>query len=161
VWDAIHGHVERVIRSHYPADEDVLADEHIAKFWTHFESQFDTPWQLPGLSFSTLVDLLTDLIWWASAGHEQVGSIVEYLTDPRGFHLKLSPGKEVSDVQSFAQGLIVIGLTGLRQPPLMGDWSHISDDSECSSVIYKLARTRSTSAMQSGRRLQGRKSTSP
>ena len=51
--------------------------------------------------------------------HELVGSIVAYLTSPIGFPAKLLEDRVESDVQSFAQGLVIIALTGLRQPPLM------------------------------------------
>ena len=108
----------RVVDIWYPAgDGDVLADGDIVAFWAHFETQFATPWRLPPLTRDALVTLLTDLIWWVTAGHEFVGSIVEYLTSPLGFPGKLRDGSAVSDVQSYAQGLVIIALTGLRQPP--------------------------------------------
>ena len=73
----------------------------------------------------SLTTLVTELIWSVTAEHELVGSVVEYLTSPTGFPAKLLEGKLESDVQSFAQGLVIIALTGLRMPPLMGDWDHV------------------------------------
>ncbi len=125
-WRTLETYVRRVVDIWYPAgDGDVLADGDIVAFWAHFETQFATPWRLPPLTRDALVTLLTDLIWWVTAGHEFVGSIVEYLTSPLGFPGKLRDGSAVSDVQSYAQGLVIIALTGLRQPPLMSDWTHI------------------------------------
>lgn len=53
------------------------------------------------------------------------GSIVEYLVHPDGLIPKVVDGKSIGDVQTFAQTLIIISLTGIKQPPLMDNWEHL------------------------------------
>ena len=126
VWRVIERYVRAYLGVFYPAgDEALLADAEVGAFWAHFESQCDAPWKLPPLSTDALVSLLADLIWWVTAGHELVGSIVEYLTTPHGLPGKLAPGATMPDVQSFGQALVIIALTGVRQPALLSDWTHI------------------------------------
>jgi hypothetical protein len=62
---------------------------------------------------------VTELIFSVTGRHELVGSIVEYLTSPVGLAPKLANGTVEPDVQSHAQALVIIALTGMRQPPLM------------------------------------------
>jgi len=130
VWQCMQKYVRRYLEAHYSSDPAVRQDDDLIRFWAHFESQFDTPWRLPPLTLDSLVDLITDQIWWVTAGHEQVGSIVEYLTHPKGFPLKLALEKVETDVQTFAQGLVVIALTGIKQPALMADWTHVFLEAE-------------------------------
>ena len=103
---------------------------------------------------------MTELIFSVTGRHELVGSIVEYLTSPVGLASKLANGTVEPDVQSHAQALVIIALTGMhapaasdgplmdlgcliatysstdciphchldtgvRQPPLMDDYSHL------------------------------------
>ena len=42
-----------------PDDAAVHADDELRAFWASFEVQFDTPWRLPPLGFSSLVTLVT------------------------------------------------------------------------------------------------------
>ena len=126
VWRVVETYVRAYLDVFYPTgDEALLGDAEVVAFWAHFETQCDAPWGLPPLSTDSLVSLLTDLIWWVTAGHELVGSIVEYLTTPHGLPTKLAPGATMPDVQSFGQALVIIALTGVRQPALLSDWTHL------------------------------------
>jgi len=130
LWHTFEAHVSDYLKIFYEGpdlDAAVNADADIVAFWNHFETDSisNAPWQLPTLTFSALVHLLTDLVWWVTAGHEFVGSIVECITPPRGLPAKVIDGQTDVDAQSYAQALVIIALTGIRQPPLMGDWTHI------------------------------------
>ena len=81
----------------------MAADADVVAFWNHFEGQIDAGWQLPPLCYDALITLITDLIWWVTAGHEFVGAIVEYLTPPNGLPAKIVDGRTDVDVQSYAQ----------------------------------------------------------
>jgi hypothetical protein len=69
---------------------------------------------------------VTELIFSVTGRHELVGSIVEYLTSPVGLAPKLANGTVEPDVQSHAQALVIIALTGMRlvasDGPLMDCW---------------------------------------
>ena len=75
---------------------------------------------------------MTELIFSVTGRHELVGSIVEYLTSPVGLAPKLANGTVEPDVQSHAQALIIIALTGMRvaasDGPLMDCW--LSDSNQ-------------------------------
>jgi hypothetical protein len=124
-WRTCEKYVEAYLRIFYPTDSAILADPQVLVFWTSFDGHFNALWQLPELSFASLVSFVTDLIWWVTGGHELVGSLVEYLCGLSGLPGKLMDGKDVPDVQSFSQALIIIALTGMREPPLMDDWAHL------------------------------------
>ncbi|KAJ8603295.1 hypothetical protein CTAYLR_006969 [Chrysophaeum taylorii] len=133
LWHTFERYVGAYLSVFYDDDDDddgkrVDADPEICAFWSHFETQFDTPWNLPALSLNTLRVFLADLIWHVTAGHELHGAIVEYINAPDGFCGKLAEGRLVPDIQSQAQALIVIALTGTRQPGLCNDWTHLFQD---------------------------------
>lgn len=130
VWRTFESHICRYLKLFYSGpdlDDAIRSDNEIAAFWHYFESDSISakPWNLPELGFDSLVTLVTDLIWWCTAGHEFVGAIVEYLVPPRGLPTRVLSGHSDVDVQSYAQSLVVIALTGVRKPPLLGDYTHL------------------------------------
>ncbi len=125
VWRATEAYVRSFLSIFFADDAAVQADGELVEFWASFETQFDTPWALPPLAFDPLVTLVTELIFSVTATHELVGSIVQYLLSPAGLPGKLANGAVEPDVQSHAQSLCIIALTGIRQPPLMDDWAHL------------------------------------
>ena len=125
VWNEFHAYTTGYLAASYPDDDALLADAEVAAFYASFETVSGTPWKLPPLSRDALATLVTELMFQVTAVHELVGSIVEYLTSVHGIPAKVAPGKAQVDVQSHAQGLITIALTGVRQPPLMDDYTHL------------------------------------
>lgn len=125
LWTCFQSYVKSVLEQFYSDTKAVKADPQVVRFWASFETQFDTPWRLPPLSLEALISLVTDLMFQVTAVHELVGAIVEYLLMPDGLIPKLAPNATQADVQSTTQSLITIALTGLRQPPLLSDWTHI------------------------------------
>mmetsp|Transcript_11483 Transcript_11483/g.40878 ORF Transcript_11483/g.40878 Transcript_11483/m.40878 type:complete len:1212 (-) Transcript_11483:137-3772(-) len=123
VWNTFHKYVSDYLGIFYSSEESVAQDIQVVDFWAFFDVHIK--WKLPALTLASLTALVTDLMFMVTAGHELLGSIVEYLTTPGGLMPKLVAGKSEPDVQTFAQALIVISLTGFRMPPLMGDWTHI------------------------------------
>lgn len=49
----------------------------------------------------------------------------EYLTDATVASGKLRPGRYMADVQASFQAILIALLTGRKQPPLIGDWTHV------------------------------------
>ena len=139
VWRLYLKYVGAYLGVFYADEEALLADNEVVQFWASFETQFDTPWRLPPLSTESLATLLADLIWSVTAGHELVGSIVEYLTVLDGLPAKLAPGATKPDVQSFAQALTIISLTGVKQPPLIDDYTHLFRCAEWSAEQQQAA----------------------
>ena len=127
VWNTLNGYALTFLGIFYKDDDALLADAEAVAFYASFESQNDTPWKLPPLTLKTLASLIAELMFSVTAVHELVGSIVEYLVSPDGLPGKLSKHGNTTqpDVQSHAQALVIISLTGVRQPPLMDDYTHI------------------------------------
>lgn len=127
-WNTYRKYVSAYVDLFYADDNAIGKDEDIVEYWDHYQNrQLNLPYGLPELSKQNLIDQLTHSIWWVSAGHELVGSITEYITDPTGFITKIFIGNpnNIADVQSYAQCNIVMALTGQKQPPLLSDWSHV------------------------------------
>jgi hypothetical protein len=57
--------------------------------------------------------------------HCQVGRVSPYLLDPAFLTCKIRAGSQMSDVQATVQVLNLCALTGLEQPPLIGDYTHL------------------------------------
>lgn len=123
LWNCIKNYVNSYLDL-YNYTDNMPSD--VSDYWKHLNSQVN--YGLPTLNRENLVDHLTNTIWWCTGGHEYVGSIVEYLVHPDGLIPKVCPGKSIGDVQTFAQALIIIALTGIRQPSLMDDWKHLFEE---------------------------------
>ena len=138
LWECIYNYVNNYIDKMYNTYGTFKIHEiheielELREFWNHINSQIN--YGLPEFSKHELKEYITDTIWWCTGGHEMAGSIVEYLESPQGCMPKVVKGKDIADVQTYAQALIIISLTGLCQPKLMDDWSHIFTNSEFSQI---------------------------
>lgn len=115
---------------HYHSDTEAVEDAQLRAFWRDIAAFFP---RLPGrLSDLTpigvrrgLADTLTSLIVHVTAVHKHVGSAAEYVRDPRYVSGKVRPGAVAADVQSAVQALSIALVTGLPQPKLTDDFSHL------------------------------------
>jgi hypothetical protein len=76
-------------------------------------------------SLQRLIDVLSQLIASSTGLHEHVGQMNDYLTDPRFIGTKLQEGREIQNIQTYTQILILSVVTGLRMPGILEDWSHL------------------------------------
>ncbi|CAF0840551.1 unnamed protein product [Rotaria sordida] len=76
-------------------------------------------------SLQHFIDVLSQLIAASTGIHEHVGQISDYMTDPRFIGAKLQQGKEMQNIQTYSQILVLSVITGLRMPGLLEDWSHL------------------------------------
>ncbi len=128
LWNVIELYVKSYLNIHF-TPESIIKDNDIIDFWNHHnKSSFN--YGLPDLTYNNIVNYLTNSIWWVTGGHELVGSIVEYLVYPNGYMPKICKGKITCDVQTFAQTLIIISLTGIKQVKLIDNWTHLFEDNE-------------------------------
>mmetsp|Transcript_47343 Transcript_47343/g.124966 ORF Transcript_47343/g.124966 Transcript_47343/m.124966 type:complete len:561 (-) Transcript_47343:14-1696(-) len=126
VWDALHSFFEGYVGLFYEDDAAVESDHELVAYWDCIDSRGGASqtvrYGLPKLCRSALVDQLTHHAFVVTAWHEFVHGIAHYVSVPDGFGTKIRPGRNESDVQSFVQGLCLVGLTGMRMPPLLSDW---------------------------------------
>jgi hypothetical protein len=135
LWNCIKKYVDGYLDLYNYNNSDMDSD--VKDFWKHVNSQIN--YGLPELNRENLADYLTNTIWWCTGGHEYVGSIVEYLVHPDGLMPKVCKDKNIGDVQTFAQALIIIALTGIKQPSLINDWTHLYENK--AHDIVKLFQT--------------------
>ena len=55
------------------------------------------------------------------------------MTDPRFIGAKLQEGKEMQNIQTYTQILVLAVITGLRMPGILEDWSHLIEKNEALS----------------------------
>jgi hypothetical protein len=89
-------------------------------------------WQVEGLKAAPLnrarqlIDLITQVMFTVTGFHYQVGSVSPYPLDPAFLTSKIRAGSQMSDIQATVQVLDLCALTGLEQPALIGDYTHLS-----------------------------------
>jgi hypothetical protein len=154
-WNVVHKYVDTYLRIFF--DEDSISeDKEIRDFYDFFgeDKFFDKSWELEPLSFPNLLNLVTELIWWVTGGHEFIGSIVEYLTGSGGLAFKIQKGKDVADVMTYTQVLNLISMTGMREPQLMDDWAHLFDVEAWKHEKGRTAKTKKQEVLNAVKQFQ-------
>ncbi|GDX83413.1 hypothetical protein LBMAG42_52240 [Deltaproteobacteria bacterium] len=126
LYNVILAFVEDYV-SRYFAGDALVRDPEVVAFWASVRSATATI-GIPELSRDDLVGMLAQFIWCVTGLHEAVGAMLEYAIDPTFVSTKIRPGVEMADVQASMQCLAVVGLTGLRMPQLLNDFSHVCLD---------------------------------
>jgi hypothetical protein len=72
-----------------------------------------------------VIALLTQFIFVVTGMHEQAGSVAEYVLDPSFLGGKIRAGQKIADVQASVQVLLLLAATGFKQPPLLGNYTHL------------------------------------
>jgi len=157
-WNVLREFTKAYLSIYYENDEDVMNDQEICEFWRMLDSMPQGPpaqrdqgvapgfgYKLPNLAggkgaLENLTDCLCHIMFWVTANHEILGSVIEYFTTPMGLTTKIydesycdsdcegtigADGQVMADVQTFLQSLSVISLTGYRQPPLICNWARM------------------------------------
>ncbi len=124
-WKIIKKYVTNFFEINYSVtfEHDHLPnDPHIIEFINEICKQLG----IPGItSLQHFIDVLSQLIACSTGIHEHVGQISDYMVDPRFIGTKLQAGKEMQNVQTYSQMLVLSIVTGLRMPGLLQDWSHL------------------------------------
>ncbi len=109
-------------------DHEIPNDLHMKKFIDEICKHLG----IPGItSLRRFIDVLSQLIATNTGIHEHVGQISDYMVDPRFIGAKLQEGKEMQNIQTYSQILILTVLTGLRMPGLLENWSHLIEHDQC------------------------------
>jgi len=128
LYEVIHDFVDDYV-SRYFAGDALTRDPAVKAFWDMVGAA--TPdLGLPAFSRDAVVDLIAQFIWCVTGLHEAVGSVIEYALDPTFTSTKIRPGAEMADVQASIQCLLIVALTGLEMPSLMGDFSQVCLDEQ-------------------------------
>ncbi|CAF1644988.1 unnamed protein product, partial [Adineta ricciae] len=113
-------------------DKDVCDDKlPVDSYMMDFIDDLCKQLGIPGItSLKRFVDVLSQLIADSTGIHEHVGQISDYMIDPRFIGAKLQEGREMQNIQTYTQILILTVVTGLRMPGIMEDWSHLIEHNQ-------------------------------
>jgi hypothetical protein len=113
----------------YVDEAAVAADGELALFWRTIDScggkAKTGSYGLPALTRTSLVDYCAHVAFTVTAQHELVGEVVQYCDSIDAGTIGIRPGTETQDVQGYMISMILIALTGLRNPSVMDDWRHL------------------------------------
>jgi hypothetical protein len=141
LWKIHAEYVNEYVNIFYKDDESLLDDGELREYWKAYKTFLPpyAPSRDYGLGVLTKENLkkhLTHVVWWVTGGHQFVGSLTEYILDPsvapfRVVKKDLAKGKDLgADYKTFANTLSLFALTGIAQPRLLGDWSHLHNYEE-------------------------------
>jgi len=120
--------------------ESVVQDPAVRAWWQGFVELAPTLGLAPLNKASQVVDLIAELMFIVTGMHAQVGAVVPYLLDPAFLTCKIRPDVRMADVQTTVQVLNLAALTQLRQPPMIGDYTHLFLDSRKAQAIAAFQR---------------------
>ena len=129
IWDAFFRFFKRYVDFFYSDDNAVAINAELRDFWecVDLKGEFGSKklYGLPKLTKTTLAEYLSHLAFNVTACHELNGNAIPYSISPKGGAMKIRADSNKADVQSYVQGLILIGLTGNPEPLLMENWAHL------------------------------------
>jgi hypothetical protein len=137
LWKIIQKYVTNFFHINYSENlekDDLPHDLHMTEFINEICKQLGIA---SVTSLRHFIDILSQLIASGTAIHEQVGQISDYLIDPRFVGGKLQEGKEIQNIQTYSQILVLTTVTGLHMPGLLQDWSHIIEHDQYYSENLK------------------------
>jgi len=151
----IDKYVGSYAKIYYESDQDVLDDEQLQKYWSYMQSVWRT---LPNLSLQTLIDFCSNVIFYNSAWHEQVGNVSGYSRDPCGISLLIKKGERtvVGTPESNLLVAYITVMTQQRTPRLIGDWTHYFLDERAKSVYHTFHKDLSQHSVEVCKRNENR-----
>ena len=92
------------------------------------DSTLNQKYKLPEFNgIHNIVDVISQFIFRVTYYHEVVGVVVQYMSDPFAYALRLRENQDgelmtEADVQSFLLGMVIVATTGLKTPKLMNPY---------------------------------------
>jgi len=124
LYDILQTYTKDYLSIFFPG-ESVVEDPAVRAWWQGIVSLAPTLGLGPLNRAQQLIDLITQVMFTVTGFHCQVGRVSPYLLDPAFLTCKIRAGSQMSDVQATVQVLNLCALTGLEQPPLIGDYTHL------------------------------------
>lgn len=125
-WKIVRNYVKCFFEINYSSivslDEQLPDDVYLRDFANELAKQLGIE---KLISLNDLIDVLTQLIACSIGFHELVGQSSDYLLDPRFIGMKLEENKQIQNVQTYSQALILSVVTSLRMPNLFDNWTHL------------------------------------
>jgi hypothetical protein len=109
----------------YFPNEALVEDPVVRRWWRHLVEVAPQTGLAPLVRQQQVVELLGQFIFLASGYHAQVGADSQYLLDPTFMGGRVRPRSEIADIQTTIELLTLNSLTGLYQPKLLDDYTHV------------------------------------
>ena len=111
------------VHLYFATDDDVSSDAELEAWWSALGPvRVD---DRPLRTTTQLVDAVTAFVFSVAALHEHMGALSEYLVDPGFVSGRLRSGSVMGDVQGTVLSMLLMSGSGLAQPALMSDFSHL------------------------------------
>ncbi|KAF0699130.1 Aste57867_10286 [Aphanomyces stellatus] len=131
-WNIVRIFVNDYVNLYYTSDEDVTRDASVVAFYAFLDTKI--PGQLRPLTSESLKDTLAQAIFWVTAMHNHMGNIAEYVSDPAFTPAAWVEGELASRPGSAVRQAVIMALTGLTQPSVLEDFSHVMLDDQAKDV---------------------------
>jgi hypothetical protein len=132
VWEIFVAFYTKYIDMYYKDDAAVRSDKHLVLYWEFgLVPQYKTC--LPPLSKVALINQISHSVFYVTAWHEMVGSLMPYVSSPDGMFYgvrKTEPPHVRADLHHYVGTLALTSATGGRMPAFVADWSHMLLDPE-------------------------------
>ena len=109
----------------YFPNESIVADPDVRRWWRHLLDVAPQTGLAPLVRQQQVVELLGQFIFMVSGYHAQVGADTQYLLNPSFMGGRVRSDSEIADIQTTILMLTLNGLTGLYQPKLLDDYTHL------------------------------------
>ena len=117
-------YAESYVEIYFPG-ESIVTDAAVQAWWKQLETTAPRAGLKPLQTKEQVVDLLGQFIFAVSGYHSQVGALASYLVDQSFMGAKVRVGSEFNDIQSTVLQLTLNGMTGVYEPKLLDDYTHM------------------------------------
>ena len=117
-------YVENYLEIYFPG-ESVVSDAAVQAWWRQLETSAPQTGLATLQTKEQVVNLVGQFIFAASGYHSQVGAVTQYVLDQSFMGAKVRVGSEFSDIQSTIEMLTLNAATGLNEPKLLDDYTHV------------------------------------
>lgn len=118
-------------------EDSCSIDNGINLFVRHLKTNTPSAHQsLPDKTTCTeLIDFITFSIFMVSGGHNHLGSIAEYVSDPRFMPSAWVEGELAARPSHAINLALIMTVTGFQQPAVTEDFSHLMLDAKSKNIV--------------------------
>ena len=124
LYEVCREYVENYLEIYFPG-ESIVSDAAVRAWWEQLAATVAGSGLGALKTRAQLVDLVAQIIFAVSGWHSHVGADTRYLADPSFVGAKVRAGSELADIQSTILIYSLNAVTGLYQPKLLDDFTHV------------------------------------
>ena len=142
LYAVFRDYISAYLQLYLPTDAALGADAELVRWWEALGPIRCDDQPLHRLE--QLTAALTAFVFSVAGLHEHMGALTEYLIDPSFVSGRLRPGDVMGDQQGTVLAMLLMSGSGLAQPALMSDFSHLLPYERAEEVLevyrtYQLA----------------------